>query len=94
MSYAILTKQKKGKNMEATSINLEQEQKVVDERHLKKIEQAVKQRIDSLKSFSNLDGREGMNKTAERLQQRFDAWWIGIHDRAPSDFQEIANKGY
>ena len=76
------------------NIDIENEQRVVDERHLREIANAVKSRIEGLRGFGNIDGREGMNTTADKLQARFEAWWIGIHDRAPKDFQEIATKGY
>ena len=77
-----------------TLIDVENEQNVVDERHLKEVEHAVRQRIEGLRGFGNIDGREGMNKTSERLQQRLEAWLHGIYDKVPADFQEIARKGY
>lgn len=73
---------------------IENEQVLVDDYHLRNIEKAVRQRIEGLEGFGRIDGRENMNKNAEKLKLRLEAWLLGVHDKVPADFQEIKKKGY
>lgn len=76
------------------TLSIENEQEIVDNYHLSKVEKAVTERIDQMDCFGDIDCREGMKQTSKILEEKFKYWLLGVHNKVPAEFQEIKNKGY
>ena len=72
--------------------SIENAQRVIDQRHLQDVINAVQNRIANNKSFGSVPGREGMKVVAQRLEEKFEYWLLGINDKVPAEFQEIKKK--
>lgn len=77
-----------------TLIDIENEQPIIDDRHIKLVVKAVKERISGLEGFGRINGRENMNITSNQLREKLNYWLMGVYNVVPSELQKIKNKGY